>query len=338
MERENFPNVAQVRLQARQQWEKQARKRISIQERIGQSISWWLVLIALVFFLLSAPHTARIFGMLTPTLGYIAPVGIELGLLYTAFRRKKAHSSNERVPKGDWALQVLLFITAILVNGAGSFVAVVDSTNEIKDLSLSMLINQFGVLPATSQVALVLVPLAALIIPIGTGVAGEGMAALFLERRQTGDLLEEHWRMVSADIEFLALRDAAIAYGISPIKAIKWAAQIVNMDRPSVSVVSANSYVSATDSVRTAERTTRIVRADNGGQASGQGYTKRMDARDKARMHIEENPDSLNMSVRDFAAEIGIGKTVAGEVMAAYRARTPSSNGNGHYPSENGNS
>jgi hypothetical protein len=335
MEREKYPNVAHVRLQARQQWEKQARKRISIQERIGQSISWWLVLIALVFFLLSAPHTARIFGMLTPTLGYIAPVGVEMGLLYTAFRRKKAHSLKERVPKGDWALQILLFITAIIVNGAGSFVAVVDSTSEIKDLSLSMLISQFGTLPATSQVALVLVPLAALIIPIGTGVAGEGMAALFLERRQTGDLMEENWRLVSADIEFMALRDAAIANGVSPLKAIKWAAQIVNMDRPQVSVVSARPQVSAADSQRTAERTLLIGGPDNGGHGTGQGYTKQMNARDKARLYLEENPDAVDMSVRDLAARIGIGKTVAGEEMAAFRART---NGNGHYPSENGNS
>src|SRR3989304_9212820 len=107
MEREKYPNVAHVRLYARQQWEKQARKRISIQERIGQSISWWLVMIALVFFLLSAPHTARIFGMLTPTLGYIAPVGVEMGLLYTAFRRKKAHTLNERVPGGGGGVQKL---------------------------------------------------------------------------------------------------------------------------------------------------------------------------------------------------------------------------------------
>ena len=59
-------------------------------------------------------------------------------------------------------------------------------------------------------------------------------------------------------------------------------------------------------------------------------YTKNMSAREIARAYIEANPDALNMSVRQFADEVGIGKTVAAEVMAEYREEAFSSNGNGH--------
>jgi len=55
-----------------------------------------------------------------------------------------------------------------------------------------------------------------------------------------------------------------------------------------------------------------------------------MSARDVARAYIEANPNALKLSVRQFADEVGIGKTVAAEVMAEYREGAFSSNGNGH--------
>ena len=58
-------------------------------------------------------------------------------------------------------------------------------------------------------------------------------------------------------------------------------------------------------------------------------YTKNMSARDVARQFIEENPDALNLSVRQFADMAGIGKTVAAEVMNEYKTGSFSSNGNG---------
>src|SRR5258706_9698239 len=42
-------------------------------------------LVALVLYGLSAPHTASVFDKLTPGWGWIAPVGVEFGLLYRHF-------------------------------------------------------------------------------------------------------------------------------------------------------------------------------------------------------------------------------------------------------------
>jgi hypothetical protein len=114
---------------------------------------------------LSAPHTASIFDKLPP--GWIAPIGVEFGLLYTAFHRRVSRSASETVSWSLWFLEVLLFLTAMLVNGAGAFTSVVTSMN-LDQLSVAALGEQFGNLPATSQAALVMAVHSAFIIPIGT--------------------------------------------------------------------------------------------------------------------------------------------------------------------------
>src|SRR5260221_9422710 len=84
-------------------------------------------LVALVLYGLSAPHTASVFEKLTPGWGWIAPIGVEFGLLYAAFRRRLARHTGEAVSWTLWALEILLFITAMLVNGAGAFSSVVNA-------------------------------------------------------------------------------------------------------------------------------------------------------------------------------------------------------------------
>ena len=87
-EQEQFLDIPAIRAQAREEWEAKARRALTVQERIGESVPWWLVLIAGVFFLLSVPHTVAVFNKITPLVGYVAPVGVEFGLLYAAFRRR----------------------------------------------------------------------------------------------------------------------------------------------------------------------------------------------------------------------------------------------------------
>src|SRR5260221_4777679 len=118
MTQEPLINVAKVREYTKARWLAQQRKRVSFLDRIEQSVPWWLVLIAFALFLLSAPHTASTFNQLTPWLGWVAPLFVEFGLLYTAFRRKTLAQQNEKVPGIIWWMEGLLFLTAIIVNGA----------------------------------------------------------------------------------------------------------------------------------------------------------------------------------------------------------------------------
>src|SRR5260221_7322728 len=150
-------------------------------------------LVALVLYGLSAPHTASVFDKLTPGWGWIAPIGVEFGLLYAAFRRRLGRDTMEQTAWTLWALEILLFVTAMLVNGTGAFASVIAST-KLDSLSFSAIIERFSDFPATSQAALIMAGLAAFIIPIGALVAGEGLAALALERHGGADFRESRWR------------------------------------------------------------------------------------------------------------------------------------------------
>lgn len=313
-----FPDVAVVRAQARTLWEQQERRRIGIQERIGQSVPWWLILIAGVFFLLSAPHTSAMFDRLTPGYGWVAPVGVEFGLLYAAFRRKQARATGEAVPRTLWGLEALLFITAVIVNGAGSFIAVVEASGSgLIGLSIGRLLADFGTLPATNQVALFLVPLAALIIPVGTGVAGEGLAALLLERRATGDVIERRWRLVAAEIEFTALRDAALNEGIPARRAIEWAGRITGY---MVADVSVRPQLSAADNGGQPDADGQADRLLSAGQQrTGSGYARASDARERVKAYLAAHPEAMGRPVREVAEAVGVGKTVTGDVMKEMR-------------------
>lgn len=218
IEQEQFLDVPAIRAQARAEWEQKIRKSISIPEKIDESVPWWLIVVAAVFFLLSIPHTMTVFERATPMLGYVAPAGIEFGLLYAAFRRRQ----TGRMPWFLRILEVLLFFTAIVANGVGSFDAIVSRGDVVRDLSFAEMITAFPTLPATSQAALLLSPLMALIIPVGTVAVGEGLAHLVMDRRRRGNPLEERWREVASQVEFEALRDAALMSGMTPGRAVRW--------------------------------------------------------------------------------------------------------------------
>jgi hypothetical protein len=190
--------------QERQRWFREEAPRRSFRDILIGSVPYWIVLVALVLYGLSAPHTAGVFDKLTPGWGWIAPVGVEFGLLYAAFRRRLANAEKEGIPWTLWALKILLFLTAVLVNGAGSFVSVVSATG-LENLSFAAIVEEFGHFPATSQAALIMAALAAFIIPIGTLVAGEGLAALALEQRVETDHKEQRWQEVEFTLIYRAV-------------------------------------------------------------------------------------------------------------------------------------
>lgn len=309
-------NVALVRHQAKARWLAEQRRKIGFLERIEQSVPWWLVIIAATLFALSAPHTASTFAQLTPVLGILAPLLVEFGLLYAAFERKKRKQRREPVPQIVWVLEGLLFVTAIIVNGAGAFTAVVINVG-LGDLSFGDMLLRFGVLPATSQVALVLVPIAALIIPIGTAVAGEGLAALVFERRQTRDESEEQWAVIAPRVLQIAFFDALLAAGFTPGKARQLAASYAGTvgtkdERDEKDGEGTKGQVNGQASLP--ERTSANTLALPSGQAPQIAGTSRRtrnpNALANAQRLLSENPDWVNYPVRTLQDMTGISKTV----------------------------
>lgn len=200
-----------IRKRARKEWEAEIKAHRTFAEKVSETVPFWLPIIALVFFLLSLPHTASTFAKVTPILGYVAPAGIEFGLLYTSFYR--------RTSGRDWLVlffEVFLLGVSIVVNFIGSLENVVRSAGAaFEGMPVTALLAQLPDLPASYQAALIMVPAAALIIPIGTIVTGEGLAKMVNERRIKGDPLSQRWAVEGPAVEFTAIKDAAMMAGMT---------------------------------------------------------------------------------------------------------------------------
>lgn len=215
-------DIQQIYVEERERWFQREAPKRSFRDVISASVPYWIVIIAAVFYLLSAPHTAGILDQLTPGWGFVAPIGIEFGLLYASFRRRQSSD----VPWMLWALEVLLFITAVLVNGAGAFTSVIALAG-LDKLSFEAIRAQFGSLPATSQAALIMAVLAAFIIPIGALVAGEGLAKLMLEKDTDSDTREQRWRTVERKVIYQSIFVTLNRQGYEPQEAKARAADMV---------------------------------------------------------------------------------------------------------------
>lgn len=283
----NSVDIAKVRDDARRKWKREHKRDIPFLKKIEGSVQWWLIIIAAVMFALSAPHTASVFNQITPGFGWLAPLGVEFGLLYAAFQHRHAAARNERVSWLVWALEVLLFVVAIIVNGVGALQAVISNTT-IHELSIAKVFASLGDLKIGEQVALSIVPLAALVIPVGTAMAGLGLAGLIVEHN-TAPKRDDEWEAVKAQYEFEALRDAAIQAGDTPRHAAQWARAI------------AQSALEG--GVHTPYNSTKTEQTGQDTQLEGKT------ARERAIEALTRNPALFNLSFRELERQTGIPKS-----------------------------
>lgn len=61
---------------------------------------------------------------------------------------------------------------------------------------------------------------------------------------------------------------------------------------------------------------------DKNGHATGQGYSKRTDARERVRLHLAEHPDDMALDVRTLAGKIGVGKSTVADVKREMEAQS----------------
>lgn len=237
-------DVAEVRRHARATWERQARISVPISERIGASVPYWLILVFAGIVVLSASHTITILSILSAwdgrLIGIAGVISIEFGALYASFRRKQLELRGiARKHMGSINIfSRFVFFTALFINVAGSLIEAMKQTG-IAGMSASEAWQQFGSLPLTTQAAVIVGIIIGVFIPFGLGLAGEGMAALFLEREAAGDYLERQWAKAKQQIEREAIRDYAIRLGAQPKDAARFAWNIVKDDpRPSASASS----------------------------------------------------------------------------------------------------
>mgnify|MGYP001172364241 FL=1 len=299
--------------QERKRWLREEAPRRSFRDMLTSSVPYWIILVALVLYGLSAPHTSGVFDKLTPGWGFIAPIGVEFGLLYAAFRRRLAKSENEALPWTLWALEILLFLTAMLVNGAGSFTSVVEAV-QLENLSFAAIVEGFGNLPATNQAALMMALLAAFIIPIGALVAGDGLAALALDRRTGSDFREQRWQEVEFTLIYRAVFVRYLQQGIGQRDARQRAASEVKGYLAKGSVSGARQLPA------------RNERSGQNGQGANEWNGHQGSVKDHVRTYLDANPDLTQLSVNQvlFAlknAGVKAGRTTVAEVLQERKQR-----------------
>ena len=237
-------DVAEVCRAARIVWERGMRGSVPISERIGASVPYWLILVFAGIVVLSSSHTISILSILSAwdgrLIGSAGVISIEFGTLYASFRKKQLEMRGvlRRKMGSIIIFSRFMFFTALVINVAGSLIEATKQTG-IAGLSASEAWQKFGGLPLATQAAVIVGILIGIFIPVGLELAGEGMAALFLEREASGDWLERRWAEAKQQVEREAIRNYAIRLGASPKDAARFAWSIVKDDpRPSASVLS----------------------------------------------------------------------------------------------------
>jgi hypothetical protein len=219
-------NITEVEKEARATWEREHRKRRRVEQWIIRLLPFGLILMTMIFYGLSAPHTAALMSLITPTFvgQYLAPLGFELGILIIAALLEAGMRSRA----AHLVLWVLL-ILSIVINIAGAFIAVVSlATGVVLEAdTVDQLLQRFTSLPATYQVVLILVPFIGAAIPIVAKLSGEVVVKIALGKiRLERESDESLWAKESAKVMHGALLQAAMKLGAGVKTAGNWAASV----------------------------------------------------------------------------------------------------------------
>lgn len=285
-----IPNIDEIARRAKVRYVSEL-PRVSFLQSIKDSVPYWIFLVAFPLFAISAPHTAYVWNQITPGVGFAAPVFVEFGLLYGSFRRRYARMKNETNPFFFSVLSVLLFVVAILSNGAGAITEVAKATQNA-DLSMAELWSRFGTLPITSQASLIMAVLSALIVPIGAWASGESIGHLIFEyEHENEDFRESKWREVARDKIGQALYTEYRGHGYSEIDAQRHARQDLRAYM---------NFVSTPLSSSSTPLSTVSSRVDKTGQTmdeTGQKSLPMPNKADQARRWLLAHPEYINESV-----------------------------------------
>lgn len=156
---------------ARARWFKESAPRRALADWFALITPWSIVIVFAAGHALSAPHTANVMNLITPGMGFIAPIAVEFALIWSAFEIRRARSAQTTPLPAARFLRWFMLIIAVATNATGGLSAVVDGTG-VTDLSAEALWGAFSGLPLVTQVALLMVIVAALAVPITAEATG----------------------------------------------------------------------------------------------------------------------------------------------------------------------
>lgn len=210
-------DIAAIYKQEHERYLREDAPKRTLSEWFGSYTPWFIVVVALASFLLSAPHTTAVLNLLTPGFGWVGPVLVELSLIYASFERRRLELKEEPV---SWLLRWLrwlVFLIAVATNFAGALNELVSQTG-LQNASGGEIIGRFGQLPVMTQVGLIMVALMALIVPVIAEVAGHGIANKVFSI-PSNPAREDHWKRVEVKVTFQAVYNIYVQQGTAPHEA-----------------------------------------------------------------------------------------------------------------------
>ncbi len=214
-------NIDTIIEDARQEWQKRENKRRSLEKWLVRLIPIGLIIMAVVFYLLSAPHTAGIVNIITPEYGKLAPIAWELGIVIVSALIEAGWRKTM-----VFALLWTLVLMSVFINIAGAFIAVIESGSSaaLSSDTFLQLLERYGGLPATYQVVLFLVVPIGAVIPLMAKAVGEILIKLAMGRVKLETESDEmRWIKERTRVVYGALFNAALKAGAGTATAGNWA-------------------------------------------------------------------------------------------------------------------
>lgn len=317
-----IPNVDEIARRAKARFLSEL-PRMSFLQSIKDSVPYWIFLVAFPLFAISAPHTAYVWNQITPGVGFVAPVFVEFGLLYGSFRRRYARMKHETNPFFFSVLSVLLFVVAILSNGAGAITEVAKATQNA-NLSVAELWAQFGNLPITSQASLIMAVLSAFIVPIGAWASGESIGHLIFEyEHENENFREAKWRDAARDKIGQALYTEYRGHGYNEADAQRHARRDLQgyMNFVSTPLSSVHNTVSTVSN--------RVDRGVQSVDSTAQKVLPLPNKAEQARMWLLAHPEYLDKSINTAHSAINaegmsLSRTLFANVLRKVKQDAPS--------------
>lgn len=217
-------DIQEIQDTARATFEAQQRRRRNLNAWLVMLLPWFQLVSFVVFYALSAPHTVYLMERITPIWGKLAPIGLELGVVFVAAMRHK----NWR---GFLTFSILwsLVLVSVIINIGGGFIAVVHSSSDSTMATATMveIIARFATLPAEYQVLFPLVVIVGTLIPIMGKFSGEAVIKLTSgEIKLEVVTLEDLWEKEQFGYVKSALMRFALKKGAGAKTSGSWAQRI----------------------------------------------------------------------------------------------------------------
>lgn len=276
-------DIEEIRQRAKRRWISNQQSQRGVLSILEHTVPWWLVIVGLGVFSLSAAHTAGVFGELSP-IGYAGPFAIELVLLWAAFTRTQAGKISGMLH----ILEIITFLMAIGVNGIGA-VNRVAYTAGINEQSFEAIKQAYGTLPVTSQAAILFIPFFAVFIPVATWAVGEGVATLIHNRNRIDYTIDIDWETVEFEEVYRGLLQELLNQGMKPGAAKK----------QTLSLLKASNFVQSRPEVSS---------------PIPKEVQPKSPQMEKAIALLRENPDLSSMSTRALEEKTGVSKSTWAKV------------------------